>query len=100
MTNLNKKFHIQGSYKWINILSETIDEYNSRKHRTIGIEPKNVTQANERDVKKRFLHEKTAIKKSKFKVGDAVRISKIKQIFEKGYTPNWSTELFTITHVM
>ena len=32
-------------------------------------------------------------------MGDKVRISKIKQIFEKGYTPNWSTEIFTITRV-
>ena len=29
-------------------------------------------------------------KKPKFKVGDQVRISKYKNIFAKGYTPNWS----------
>jgi len=33
---------------------------------------------------------------SKFKVGDSVRVSKYKTIFEKGYTPNWTTEVFTI----
>ncbi|XP_018406817.1 PREDICTED: uncharacterized protein LOC108782919 [Cyphomyrmex costatus] len=31
---------------------------------------------------------------AKFKVGDAVRVSKYKTIFEKGYTPNWTTEAF------
>ena len=32
----------------------------------------------------------------KFKVGDHVRISKYKNIFAKGYTPNWSEEVFVI----
>ncbi|XP_022193283.1 uncharacterized protein LOC120353103 [Nilaparvata lugens] len=31
--------------------------------------------------------------------GDKVRISKYKKIFDKGYLPNWSNELFTVTHV-
>ena len=32
----------------------------------------------------------------KFKVGDHVRISNYKNIFAKGYTPNWSEEVFDI----
>ncbi|KMQ84038.1 hypothetical protein RF55_18548 [Lasius niger] len=36
---------------------------------------------------------------AKFKVGDPVRVSKYKQLFEKGYTPNWTTEVFTIVKV-
>ena len=36
-------------------------------------------------------------KKSKFKVGDHVRISKKKNIFAKGYTPNSSEGIFVIT---
>ena len=35
-------------------------------------------------------------KDPKFKVGDHVRISKYKNIFAKGYTPNWSVEDFLI----
>ena len=38
-------------------------------------------------------------KDSKFKVGDRVRISKYKNIFAKGYTPNWSEEVFAIKKV-
>ena len=34
-----------------------------------------------------------------FKVGDYVRISKYKNIFAKGYTPNWSEEVFVIKKV-
>ena len=32
----------------------------------------------------------------KFKVGDNVRISKKKAMFEKGYTPRWTEEIFKI----
>ena len=35
----------------------------------------------------------------KFKVGDHVRISKYKNIFPKGYVPNWSEEVFLINKV-
>ena len=35
----------------------------------------------------------------KFKVGDHVRISKYKNIFAKGYTPNWSEDIFVITKI-
>ena len=35
----------------------------------------------------------------KFKVGDHVRISKYKNIFTKGCTPNWSEEFFVIKKV-
>lgn len=37
--------------------------------------------------------------KSKLRVGDYVRISKYKNIFEKGYTPNYSTEIFRIKSI-
>ena len=35
----------------------------------------------------------------KFKVGDNVRFSKYKNIFAKGYTPNWSEEVFIINEI-
>ena len=38
-------------------------------------------------------------KDTKFKVGDQVTISKYKNIFAKGYTPNWSDEVFVITKI-
>ena len=36
---------------------------------------------------------------SRFKVGDRVRISKFKNIFAKGYTPNWSKEIFIVDKI-
>ena len=38
-------------------------------------------------------------KDPKFKVADHVRISKYKNIFAKGYTPNWSEEIVVIKEV-
>ena len=38
-------------------------------------------------------------KNPKYKLGDYVRISKYKNIFAKGYTPNWSEEVFIIEKV-
>ena len=38
-------------------------------------------------------------KDPKFKVGDHVRISKYKNIFPKGYTPNWSEEIFVVKRI-
>lgn len=36
---------------------------------------------------------------AKFKVGDHVRLSKYRTVFEKGYTPNWTAEIFRIRKV-
>ena len=38
-------------------------------------------------------------KDPKFKIGDQVRISKYKNIFAKGYIPNWSEEVFIISKI-
>ena len=38
-------------------------------------------------------------KYSKFKVGDRVRISRYKNIFAKGYAPNWSSEIFIVNKI-
>ena len=35
----------------------------------------------------------------KYRKGDKVRISKYKRHFEKGYTPNWIEEIFTIDKI-
>ncbi|XP_043465747.1 uncharacterized protein LOC122500740 [Leptopilina heterotoma] len=64
------------------------------------MKPKDVRKQDEKELLKRISkHRKILIKRSKFKVGDRVGISKNKHIFEKGYTPNWTTEIFTNSQV-
>ena len=41
-------------------------------------------------------NEESNEKDPKFKIGDHVRISKYKNTFSKGYSPNWSEEVFVI----
>ena len=94
-----KMFTLNGNYKWIDELPRLVSDYNARKHRTIGMRPANVTPA----IAERLLDTVYSVIKiagpAKFKVGDSVRVSKYKTIFEKGYTPNWTTEVFTIVKV-
>ena len=37
--------------------------------------------------------------RAKYKIGDKVRIHKKKKLFEKGFTPNWTEEVFTVSKV-
>lgn len=96
---LFKYFSLHGTYKWIDILSSIVNEYNHTKHRTIGIKPCDVSRKMEQSLlKTRYNHIKIA-GKGKFMVNDMVRISKAKHVFSKGYTPNWTTEIFKIKKV-
>ena len=71
-----------------------LKKYSHTVHRTIKMKPIDVTydsyaeynvDSNEKD--------------PKFKIGDHVRISKYKNILAKGYTPNWSEEVFVISKI-
>lgn len=95
-----KVFALRGKYVWYDKLQEVVDDYNNTVHSTIKMKPIQVTT---REHELRLLntvynHVKTA-GRGKFKVGDVVRISKHKTVFEKGYTPSWTTELFKIVKV-
>ncbi|XP_071646745.1 uncharacterized protein [Temnothorax longispinosus] len=94
-----KMFTRNGNYKWIDSLPSLVSDYNARKHRTIGMRPIDVTPAiADKLLKTVYSHVKIAAP-ARFKVGDSVRVSKFKTIFEKGYTPNWTTEVFRIVKV-
>jgi hypothetical protein len=96
---LYKLFTLNGNHKWIDLLEQVTDKYNNTKHRTIGLKPKDVTKNNEQQLLKSVYSHIKIAGKQKFKVGDIVRISKAKHLFEKGYMPNWTTELFKIIKV-
>ncbi|XP_015124991.1 uncharacterized protein LOC107046796 [Diachasma alloeum] len=66
------------------------------------MKPKDVTAAHENYLLRHVYGKLKAprTKRIKFKVGDKVRVSKYKNVFEKGYTPNWTTEIFTISEVV
>lgn len=96
-----KQFSLQGNYKWLNILPDIVDKYNDTKHKTIGMKPKNVKKKHEQYLLRHAYNNLKTIdpRKQKFKVNDHVRISKYREAFSKGYTPNWSNEIFKIRKV-
>ena len=79
---------------YIDKLDDIVGEYKNTYHRTIKMKPVDVKDNTYIDFKKEVND-----KDPKFKVGDHVRISKYKNIFAKGYTPNWSEEVFVIKKV-
>jgi len=94
-----KHFTATGTWNWYNTISKIIQNYNNTKHRTIKCTPSEARM----DANKIKLNTHTNIKtlyKPKFKINDKVRISKYKHIFDKGYTPNWTTEIFTISKIL
>ena len=85
---LYKHMTATGQNVYYDVLDDVVNKYNNTEHSTIKIKPIDVKN-NERV----YIDEHNE-KDSRFKVGDRVRISKYKNIFAKGYTPNWSTEIF------
>lgn len=98
---LYKAFTLHGSHNWVDgLLDRVTVEYNETKHSKTGLKPSSINGRNEAKVlRKSYAHLKK-IEKPKFNVGDIVRVSKCKHVFEKGYTPNWTTELFKISKVI
>ena len=102
-TQLWRYFSANGTQKYTDILQPLIDKYNSTKHRSIGMTPTDARKpSNYQQVFKNLYLKKvqTRNKQPKFKVGDKVRISVKKDIFEKGFTINWSDKIYTINEVL
>ena len=97
-----KRFTAENTRNWINMLDKLMKKYNTKFHSTIGMSPSEASkQENEMRVLQNTI-EKTRsipITKPKFKIGDTVRLSRTKAIFEKGYLPNWSEELYIVNKV-
>ena len=87
MTSISKSVYIDK-------LGNILNEYNNTYHRTIKMKPVDVKDDTYIDFEKEVND-----KDPKFEVGDHARIFKYKNIFAKGYTPNWSEEVFVIKKI-
>ena len=79
---------------YFNVLNDIVNKYNNTFYKTIKMEPIDVKCDSYAEYNVDFNE-----KDPKFKVGDHVRISKHKNIFAKGYSPNWSDEVFVISKI-
>ena len=91
---LYKHMMATGKNVYYDVLDDVVTKYNNTKHSTIKMKPKYVKNDN-----KRVYIDEHNEKDSRFKVGDRVRISKFKNIFAKGYTPNWRKEIFVANKI-
>ena len=78
----------------IDKLDNIVTKYNNTYHTAVEMKPINV-----KDNTSINFGKKVNDKDSKFQVGNCVRISKYRHIFAKGYTPNWSEEIFVISKI-
>ena len=90
---LYKHMTATGKNVYYDVLDDIVNEYNNTEHNTIKMKPIDVG-----DNKIVYIDEHNE-KNSRFKVGDRVRISKFKNIFAKGYTANWSKEIFAVDKI-
>ena len=83
-----------GKNDYFNDLDDVVKKYNNTVHSSIKMKPKDVTGNS-------FVEysEKTNKKSPNFKIGDPVRVSQYKNVFTKGYTPNWSEKVFVVNKV-
>ena len=84
MISVSKKVYIGKLY-------DVLKKYNNTYHRIIKMKPVDIKSSTYIDSNKEIND-----KDPKYKIGDIARISKYKNIFAKGYTPNWSEEVFVI----
>ena len=87
MTSISKNVYIDK-------LGDIVDKYNNTYHTSIKMKPVDVKDNTYINFEKEVND-----KDPKFKIGDYVRISKYRNIFAKGYMPNWSKEIFIISKI-
>ena len=87
MTAVSKNFYFD-------VLDDILDKFNNTVYRSIKMKPIDVTDDSYAEY-----NEDSNKKDPKFKAGDNVRISKNKNIFAKGYAPNWSGEVFVVSKI-
>jgi len=92
-----KYFTANNTNKYIEVLDDFVERYHNTRHSSIKMTPVEASKKeNEVRVYRNLYPDLTRRPmRAKFKTGDNVRILKKKGLFEKGFTPNWTKEVFT-----
>ena len=117
-TRLERVFTFQGSQRYLEILPQVVKAYNNSYHRSIGMAPADVTPADTEKIFKKLYPNHVKVtddqderkfklnpkkprqaRKPTFKVGDTVRITGEKNIYQKGYEQSWMLEVFKIKEI-
>lgn len=100
-TRLWRYFTHTRSKRYIDVLQKFVDSYNSTVHSSIGMKPACVNPYNLNVVKKNLQtrHRGKTNRKPKYSIGTFVRISRVPNVFRKGYERGWSNEIFKIARI-
>lgn len=96
-----KHFTAENNMVWTEALQDVVYAYNHSVHRTIGRRPAEVSQADVDEMREEMYDDSKKPPKGKndIRVGQKVRISKVRSIFAKSYLPLWTEEIFTVASI-
>lgn len=97
-----KYFTYSETNKYVNVLQDIVCSYNSSKHRSIKVAPCEVNDMNFMTAWQNLYGDKLNLPGAipRFKKFDYVRISKLSNVFKKGFEGKWSTEIFKVVNVL
>ena len=100
-TSMWRRFTRENTRNWMGMLDSLMHDYNNSRHRSIGMTPTQASDPENLAKVRQHLYPsvKTKLPKPKFALGDIVRISRLKDTFEKGFHPAWSEELLKVVKI-
>ncbi|KAL3081179.1 hypothetical protein niasHS_013871 [Heterodera schachtii] len=98
---LYRYFTERNTYKWIDVVQDFVRAINHSPNSTIGMCPADVNFQNAEALRQKLHNaaENVVRRQPRYRVGDRVRIEKYKHVFQKGYLPRFTNELFTVAEV-
>ena len=89
---------------WVNEIANLLKTYNNTVHSSTNQKPidriKNTDKEAIKDNIEDYKEDKSEkVKTAKYKVGDLVRTTYVKKVFDKGYKPKWSQEIYRIVKI-
>ena len=102
MSKLNRYFTYAKTQNWTSVYQKIINNYNLSIHRSLKTSPLEAsTSKNLHQIRKNIYPKSKKIHKSNtYKVNSLVRLSKLRKLFEKGYGPKFTLEIFKISKVI
>ena len=91
---LYRFFSAKNTLRWIDVIQRFATAVNNSVNRSIKQTPASVKDGDVDESEKPLTRPVT-----QFNVGDTVRISKVRQQFEKSYLPSWTEETFVVAQI-
>ena len=95
-----RHFTISSGFRYVHVLQQIVQSYNNTVHRSHGFKPSEITARDSEKVWQRLYEPYTSNQPAKFEQGQLCLIAKLKNTFEKGYTPKFRREVFVIDAVL